>query len=108
MIDESRLPSRAIAALYDAAIGLRVRNAGYRAVLKGWEEEVSNQVATTDLAAMVRAGFLAPRGKKRGAFYVAEGPLVEIQKGLVQGRQQIDTSGLFDPLPDPELPFGAE
>lgn len=100
-----KLPDRAMAALYDATIGLRVRNSGYRAVLKGWDEAISNQVATSDLGAMVRAGLLVPQGKKRGTFYVAGGGLVEIRKRLVKGRQQVDTSGLFDPLPEPELPF---
>ena len=106
LLPASKLPDRAMAALYDTAVGLRVRNSGYRAVLKAWDEEISNQVATTDLGAMVRAGLLEARGKKRGAFYVAAGPLLEIQRRRVMGRQPIDTADLFDPLPDPELSFG--
>lgn len=106
LLPASKLPDRAMAALYDTAVGLRVRNSGYRAVLKAWDEEISNQVATTDLGAMVRAGLLEAQGKKRGAFYVAAGPLLEIQRRRVMGRQPIDTADLFDPLPDPELPFG--
>lgn len=107
LLAANKLPDRAMAALYDATIGLRVRNSGYRAVLKGWDEAISNQVATSDLGAMVRAGLLVPQGKKRGTFYVAGGELVEIQKRLVKGRQQVDTAGLFDPLPEPELPFAS-
>lgn len=106
LVAERRLPDRTMAALYDATIGLRVRNAGYRAVLKGWDEEISNQVATTDLGAMVRAGLLEARGKKRGAFYVAGGPLRDIQQRRATGRQPVDTSRLFDPLPEAQLPFG--
>lgn len=104
---KNKLGDRTMAALYDAAIGLRVRNSGYRSVLDGWDEAISNQVATTDLGAMVRAGLLEQRGKKRGAFYVAGPALVDIQRRRMSGRQSIDTAGLFEPLPEPELPFSS-
>jgi hypothetical protein len=97
-----------MAALFDATIGLRVRNSGYRALLRSWGQEISAQVATTDLASMVRAGFLAQLGKKRSTVYVADGPMTQIRARLTKGRQAIDTSTLFDPLPGssaPELPF---
>ncbi|MGI8663731.1 MAG: Fic family protein [Acidimicrobiales bacterium] len=97
LVEMNHVRTRCIAALFDAAIGLRVRNSGYRSVLRGWDEGISNQVATSDLAAMVRAGFLAQRGKKRGTFYVADGPLAEIRARLAKGRQPIDTSTLFEP-----------
>lgn len=109
LIGSVRLHPRTLAALFDAAIGLRVRNSGYRAVLRSWDDEISNQVATTDLGLMVRAGLLEQRGKKRGTYYVAAGPLAEIRERLVKGRQPVDTSTLFDPLEGaetPELPFG--
>jgi hypothetical protein len=109
LIRSVRLHPRTLAALFDAAIGLRVRNSGYRAVLRSWDDEISNQVATTDLGLMVRAGFLEQKGKKRGTYYVAAGPLAEIRERLVKGRQPVDTSTLFDPLEAaeaPELPFG--
>jgi len=110
IVDGRRVPVRGMAALFDAGVGLRVRNSGYRAVLKGWDEEISNQVATSDLAAMVRSGLLSQRGKKRGTFYVADGPLAEIRLRVTKGRQPVDTSTLFDPLPSdvtsaPPLPF---
>jgi Fic family protein len=109
LIRSVRLNPRMLAALFDAAIGLRVRNSGYRAVLKSWDDEISNQVATTDLGSMVRAGLLEQKGKKRGTYYVAAGPLAEIRERIVKGRQPVDTSTLFDPLAGaetPELPFG--
>jgi len=92
-------------ALFDATIGLRVRNSGYRAVLKGWDEEISNAVATFDLGAMVRAGLLESRGKKRGTYYVAAPPLAEIRARLVKGRQPIDTASLFAEAPQAERLF---
>jgi hypothetical protein len=97
LIVEHRLPNRSVAALFDATIGLRVRNAGYRTVLRGWEEEISNQVATIDLRAMVNAGLLERRGVKRGTYYVAAGPLLEVRAAYQRGRQPIDTSHLFTP-----------
>ena len=104
LIHSSRLPVRSIAALFDATIQLRVRNASYRATLKNWDEAISNQVATTDLRAMARAGLLEQHGVKRGTFYVAGAPLLDIRRRRMTGRQQIDTTNLFTPI-DPELPF---
>ncbi len=95
--EASRLSDRTTAALFDAAIGLRVRNVGYRAQLRGWGEEISNQVATTDLRAMVNAGLLRAHGRNRGAYYVANEPLVRIREQVRADRRRIDTSGLFDP-----------
>ncbi len=88
------LPERAIPALFDATIGLRVRNSSYRASLRDWDD-ISNQVATTDLRAMVRAGLLRRLGVKRGTYYEAASPLVELRKQVREGRQSIDVSSLF-------------
>ncbi|MGB6165008.1 MAG: hypothetical protein WCF33_16585, partial [Pseudonocardiaceae bacterium] len=93
---ENRLPERVTAALFDAAIGLRVRNSSYRSLLRGWGEEISNQVATTDLRAMVHAGLLRAHGKNRGAYYDAGNPLSAIRNHVRGARRPIDTSTLFD------------
>lgn len=53
-------------ALHDAAFGYRVRNTTYRKAA-----EVSDAVASRDLAQLVAAGLLVARGEKRGRFYVA-------------------------------------
>ncbi len=96
LAQQHRLHPRTMAALFDAAIGLRVRNASYRSVLEDWGETISNQVATSDLRAMVQEGLLEPRGKKRGTFYVATSQVVEIRDELRAKRAQIDASSLFD------------
>jgi Fic family protein len=96
LTQEARLPERTLAALLDATIGLKVRNASYRALLESWDEGISNQVATTDLRAMVEAGFLQQEGKKRGTYYVAGAPLREIRSELRAARQRIDPVSLFD------------
>ncbi len=112
LIASRRVPERSIAVLFDATLGLRIRNSSYRAVLKHWDEEVSHQVATIDLRSMVRAGLLEQRGKNRGTYYVAAAPLLEIRSRLRAGRQTIDTSSLFDTESNStasnlvELPFG--
>lgn len=91
------LPERATAALFDAAIGLQVRNAGYRSQLRGWSEEISHQTATSDLRAMVTADLLRQQGKNRGAYYEAAEPLSQIRAAAQSARQPIDTSELFEP-----------
>lgn len=91
------LPERVTAALFDAAIGLQVRNAGYRALLRSWGEEVSHQTATTDLRAMVNTGLLRAHGRNRGAFYDAGAPLRQVGAEVRRGRTPIDTSHLFEP-----------
>lgn len=90
-----RLPPRSMAALFDATIGLRVRNSSYRAVLKTWDEEISNQVATTDLKAMVHAGLLVQVGRKRGTYYTRGPALAEILARAHDEREPIDADSLF-------------
>ena len=53
------LNERSMAALLDAATGLQVRNVNYRTVLRNhWQEDISCQVASLDLRAMVTSGLL--------------------------------------------------
>lgn len=92
------LGERTMAALFDAAIGLQVRNGSYRSQLRGWSGEISNQTATTDLRAMVTAGLLQQRGKNRGAYYEAAEPLRAVRAETLKGRAPLGTSGLFEPL----------
>ncbi len=93
--EKHRLPERTIAALFDATLGVRVRNASYRAVLKRWGEEVSNQVATGDLRLMVEAGLLVQLGAKRGTYYQAADSLKSVREDVRRGRRPIDAGSLF-------------
>lgn len=95
LVETRGLSPRTMAALMSAARGLTIRNASYRATLRGWDEEISNQVATSDLSAMVQTGLLQQQGARRGAHYVASRPLAEIQQGLCASRKPIDSSVLF-------------
>ncbi|MGI8936604.1 MAG: Fic family protein [Iamia sp.] len=101
---------RCTGGLFDATLGLRVRNSAYRASLRGWED-ISHGVATSDLGAMVRAGLLEKKGAKRGTYYIGAGDLIEVRRRYLAGRQKIDTTRLFEPLRPgetnaPQLPFG--
>jgi len=100
-IDELRaargLPERVVGSLFDAATGLRIRNASHRKSVQVSElEEISKQVATNDLGAMARAGLVTRRGSKRGTYYEAADPLLEIRQRAVELGPPIDAGSLFD------------
>jgi len=72
------LMERAIPALFNAALGYRIRNATYRALTPG----VSELVASRDLRALVQAGLLSPEGERRGRTYTASPALREIERSI--------------------------
>jgi Fic family protein len=80
LVKDKGLPERAIYALFDATVGFRVRNSTYRPVA-----EVSEQVASRDLKAMVDADLLVALGEARGRSYTSGAPLRNLWK---QTRQQ--------------------
>ena len=90
---KSGLPDRAIFALADAALGWRVRNATYRP-----HASLSEQVAGKDLALGVRAGYLVPKGEKRGRYYVASPLLMAIRDKTREPRPTNDNP--FAEVPD--------
>ena len=61
----------------DAAYGYNVRNNRYRT-----DNDISDVVASRDLKRLCEAGLLIPIGEKRGRYYVAATPLVEIRQRL--------------------------
>jgi len=73
LIAANDFPSRYALALIDAAYGFKVRNQRYRE-----ENEISDVVASRDLKEMSDRGLLEPIGEKRGRYYVAARPLIEI------------------------------
>lgn len=66
LVRSAGLPERAALGLIEAAFGGRVRNASYRV-----STDVSNNLASRDLKALVDAQMLIPEGEKRGRYYVA-------------------------------------
>jgi Fic family protein len=75
LIAAHRLPERAWAALFDAALGIGVTNARYRK-----DADVNDFTASRDLKRMSEAGLLDPRGEKRARAYVAAAPLIEARR----------------------------
>jgi Fic family protein len=90
------LPERAFDALFEAALGWRVRNSTYR-LLAG----ITDNLASRDLRTLSDRGLLVPRGEKRGRFYVAAEPLVRLRHAVREPRAS-ETVSLFA---QPELPF---
>jgi Fic family protein len=96
---EKGLPERSIGSLFDATIGLRIRNASYRKDVELVEqEEITNQTATNDLKRMVNAGLLIQKGSKRGTSYIGSPDLELIRHRVRADRQPIDDSELFTTL----------
>ena len=79
------LHERVTAALLDAAYGYRVRNTSYRKAT-----DVSDGVASRDLAALVAAGLLVARGEKRGRHYEAAESLKALRAQVNLPRVQTD------------------
>lgn len=89
------LPERSAMALFDAMIGLRVRNATYRSYFEDSPDEITEATASRDLRALVAAGLLEAEGEKRGRHYVAKPPLVEIRERVRAARGPKDTTDPF-------------
>jgi hypothetical protein len=94
VVTRAGLPDRTLYVLFDAAIGLRVRNGTYRASIEGLEE-ISEQTATRDLGRMVDQALLAPHGAKRGRYYVRGETLRNMWQSIVQQRDPRDESDPF-------------
>lgn len=90
-----KLPDRSVMALFDAMIGLRVRNATYRAYFEDTPEEITEATATRDLQKLVKADLLAATGERRGRHYVARPALVAIRQAVIRTRVPRDDTDPF-------------
>jgi len=95
LVATHRLPERTLNVLFDAASGLRVRNATYRAALENTEDEITEQTASRDLRDLVATGLLLPRGQARGRFYIAGREVAAIRRAIVDSRDTRDDSDPF-------------
>lgn len=92
-----RLPERALIALFDAAMGFRVRNQTYRAdVEDSTDVELTDATARRDLTRLTELGLLEARGERRGRYYVAGRELRELRAAIVQSRGTRDDSDPFE------------
>lgn len=79
------IPDRASAAVFNAAMGFRLRNATYREAAG-----VSEAVAGRDLKALADAGLLQAVGERRGRFYVASAAVRALEESIRQPRMPIE------------------
>jgi Fic family protein len=94
LAEANGLPDRLLPTLFDAAAGLRVRNATHRA-LASLEEDVTEQTASRDLRLAVQAGLLVPQGDKRGRHYVRGAALAELRQKIIAARRPTDMGDRF-------------
>lgn len=71
-------------ALADAASGFKVRNPTYRRAA-----EITDNLASKDLKALVDQGLLELHGEKRGRYYVASGLVASIGKASETANKRI-------------------
>ncbi|MFI0448516.1 Fic family protein [Actinomadura sp. 6N118] len=91
------LPERTLTALFDAAMGYRVRNQTYRADVGSLaDEEITDATARRDLTRLTDLGLMESRGEKRGRYYVAGRELREIREAIVKSRNKRDDSDPFE------------
>jgi len=86
-VAKHRLPERTAIGLLEAASGLKIRNASYRITAN-----VSKNLASRDLKALVDAGLLVSMGERRGRHYAASEVVKEIR-----GRNRLP-KGVDDPF----------
>ena len=92
LIEHHGLPARTMMALFDAAMGIRVRNGTYRPVA-----EVSMAVASRDLKLLADSGLLVASGERRGRFYRGSPELLALRERHRRWRR------IEDPFAEPGL-----
>ncbi|MGQ0467933.1 MAG: Fic family protein [Sporichthyaceae bacterium] len=86
------LDERLDSILFDAARGLQVTNAAYRAAVPG----LSANLASRDLAAAVKAGLLTTQGRNKAARYSAAPTLATPWQAIRRKRKPLGAADLFD------------
>lgn len=96
LVEQNRLPERVIPLLFDAAVGLRVRNATYRASMEeSGEDPITEQTASRDFQRLTEAGLLKPNGERRGRYYTATSVVAEIWQRIRADRIARDDTDPF-------------
>jgi len=87
MVSRFGLPERAIYALADATQGFRVTNSHYRSIA-----EITQNLASRDLAHVCALGLLEAHGERRGRSYMASAVTRDLRQRTRESRS---------PIPDP-------
>jgi Fic family protein len=105
LVARRSVPARSVAALCDAARGRRLRRPLYvKLVQAGAGEQLSDDVATRDLRALVAAGLLDARGERRGRTYVAAPELRMVWSAIREQRASTPLGDPYETLAQPSLP----
>lgn len=91
------LPDRCVPALYDGALGLRLRRSGYIKLA-----DVEDRTATRDLQQIVDSGLFIPHGERRGRTYTASPQLRAVRAEARSRKPKIvdlygGMAGVLDP-----------
>jgi len=86
---------RQLAALNDAAMGLRLRRATYLKIAAESGSDISEQTAGRDLKALADGGYLEPHGERRGRYYLATTRLRDVWLGVRGSREVRDDADPF-------------
>ncbi len=84
-VQRLRLPERVTSALFNGALGFRLRNATYRELA-----DVSESIAGRDLKSLVQAGLLEAKGEHRARFYVASPRLRALNDSVRQTKRPVE------------------
>ncbi|HVA52471.1 MAG TPA: Fic family protein [Acidimicrobiales bacterium] len=85
------LPDRSVVALFDAALGLRVRSTTYRSAIdQTFFEEITEATASRDLRQSADAGLLEAVGEKRGRHYRATSEVGALRQTITSERKKKD------------------
>jgi Fic family protein len=96
LTQRSGYPDRMLVPLYDAAMGLRVRNATYRAALEETTgETITSPTASRDLQRVLEDGWLDAGGEKRGRYYTATSELRMMRQAIIDARNPRDDTDPF-------------
>jgi Fic family protein len=90
MVAAAGLPDRSIGPLFNASLGLRLRNHAYRT-----DAGVSEQVASRELRLLVESGMLEARGERRGRYYLRSQRLLELDQSIRRRRPARSTDDPF-------------
>lgn len=86
---------RQLAALYDAAMGMRLRRATYLKIAADAGAEISEQTAGRDLKLLADLGYLEPHGERRGRYYVGTQALRDVWFSIRSSRAVREDSDPF-------------
>ena len=84
-VARQHLPERVTSALFNGALGFRLRNSTYRELA-----DVSESIAGRDLKALVQAGLLEAKGEHRARYYVAAPKLQALNNSVRQVRRPVE------------------